>query len=57
MQIGRVKGMRAVVRLTHIDVGRYCAHVDFPLTGSWFIKVKHIGPSGKGKAVFVATIN
>ena len=57
MQIDRVKGMRAVVRLTRIDVGRYCAHVDFPLAGSWFITVKHNGPWGKGKAVFVATIN
>lgn len=57
MQMGRVKGMRAVVRLTYIDVGRYCARVDFPLAGSWSITVKHNGPSGKGKAVFLATIN
>lgn len=56
MQMGRVKGMRAVVRLTHVDVGRYCAHVNFPMAGSWSITVKHNGSSGKGKAVFVATI-
>ena len=57
MEVRGVKAIRAVVRLSQADVGRYCAHVDFPLPGSWAIEVEHKGPSGKGKAVFPATVN
>lgn len=57
MEVRGVKAMRAVVRLFQAEVGRYCAHVDLPLPGSWSIAVKHKGPLGKGKAVFVATVN
>lgn len=57
MQMGQVKALRAVVRLSHSAVGHYCAHVDFPSAGLWFITVKYKGSSGKDKAVFIAPIN
>ena len=56
MTIGRVKAMRAVVRLVHAGAGLYCADVSFPLPGSWFITVQHRGPFGSGKAVFATNI-
>src|SRR5882724_1834598 len=57
MDMGRVKVIRAVVRMALVDVDRYCAHVNFPLSGLWSITVKRKGPSGKEKAVFFATIS
>jgi len=33
MDMGRVKTIRAVVRIAQVDVDRYCAHANFPLSG------------------------
>jgi hypothetical protein len=57
MDMGRVKVIRAVVRIAQVDVARYCVHVNFPLSGLWSITVKRKGPSWKEKAVFFAAIS
>lgn len=57
MALGQVKAVRAVVKLSRANVDRYCAHVNFPLSGVWAIAVKHEGRLSKGKTVFLATVN
>ena len=56
MAKGKVRAIRAIVKLSRANVNRFCAHVNFPMPGVWTIAVEHAGPLGKGKAVFLATV-
>ena len=55
--IGPIKRIRAIARLTQIEPGRYCGRVSLGMTGPWHITVKYVGPSGRVKAVLLAAVN
>ncbi len=48
----RIKLVRAVVRVSRLSTGHYCARVTFRSSGSWLITVKDEGLQGKGKVTF-----
>ena len=54
--IGRIKAVRAVVRLAHSEVGRYCGQVTLPAAGEWLVTTAYDGPSGKGRAIFAPAV-
>jgi len=57
MAKGKIRAIRAIVKLSRANMDRYCAQVNLPMPGVWTIAVEHAGPLGKGKAVFVAAVN
>lgn len=57
MDAGRIKLIRAVVRISQVGADRYCARVSFPFSGLWSITVRHKDRSGEVKAVFLLRVN
>ncbi len=47
----------AVARVDRLAVGRYCAHVNFPLPGYWLISVKHGGSQDSGTIKFFESVD
>ena len=47
----------AVARVDRLAVGRYCAHVNFPLPGYWLITVKHGGSQDSGTIKFFGSVD
>ncbi len=48
----RVKAIRAVTQVAQTEIGRYCGRVGLAMPGDWSVRVRHEGPSGKGRTVF-----
>lgn len=48
----RMNFARAVVRITRLTTGHFCARVNFPVSGSWLITVKYQKSQGNGRVVF-----
>ena len=55
--LGQIRGIRAIARLTQTERGRYCGQVNLGMTGPWHVTIKYEGPAGRAKAVFLAAVN
>ena len=53
----RLNFARAVVRVTRLSAGHFCARTNFPVSGSWLITVTHNGAQANEKVVFEELVN
>lgn len=53
----RMNFARAVVRVTRLSTGHFCARANFPVSGSWLVTVTYSGPQANDKVVFEELVN
>lgn len=53
----RLNFARAVVRVTSLSTGHFCARANFPVSGSWLVTVTYRGAQANDKVVFEELVN